>query len=83
MDSLRSSTMRSTHVRVEDVSSASGLQERVNDFQSITTTLVDSFVASSADPATRYSVTFEMTIKPLPEERSTSDSHPPTDGSGR
>lgn len=73
--------MKSTHIRVEDVSSVSGLQERVNDFQSTMTIALGMSGAYFVDPATKYSVTFEMTIKPLPEEPSTSGSHPLTDGS--
>lgn len=68
--------------RVEFVSSADELPALLNDWQSITTTVMDSFEASCAPGATKYSVTFEMTIKPLPEEHSTSGNHPLTDGSG-
>lgn len=75
--------MNSTNVKVEHVTYARGLQGRGRDFQSIMTTAVDSFVDFCADPATRYLVTFEMTIKPLPEEPSTSGNHPLTGGSER
>lgn len=72
--------MNSMNAKMEYVTSARGLRGRAKDFQSIMTMTVDSFVDFCADPATRYSVTFEMTIKPLPEAPSTSGSHPLTDG---
>lgn len=42
---------------------------------------LDSYAVSSVDPATKYLVTFEMTIKPLSAEDFTSANHPPIDGS--
>jgi hypothetical protein len=75
--------MNSIHVKVEDASFASELQERVEGFRSTMTTALGMSGVSYVHPATRYSVTFEMTIKPLPEEPSISASHPHTDGSER
>jgi len=74
--------MRSTSARVEFVSFASDLPDLQSDWQSTTTTLVDTYEGFSVGHATKYLVTFEMTIKPLPEEPSISGSHPLTDGSG-
>lgn len=74
--------MNSTSVKGERVTSVRELLDALNDSQSITITDPATFVAFCADPATRYSVTFEMTIKPLSEEPSTSGSRPLTDGSG-
>lgn len=70
------------NARVECASSASELRGSVNDWLSIMITQADVFADSCADPATKYLVTFEMTIKPLPEEPSISGSHPLTDGLG-
>jgi len=75
--------MNFTNDKVEYATSARALLELVRDFQWITTMNRDMYEGSSADPATKYLVTFEMTIKPLPEEPSTSGSHPHTDGSER
>lgn len=75
--------MNSTSARVECVSSASELQDNARDLQLTMTTLLDMFADYSVDPATKYLVTFEMTIKPLPEEPFTSGNHPLTDGSER
>jgi hypothetical protein len=69
--------------RVEFVSSAKELPALLNDWQSITTTAVDSFEASCAPAVTKFLVTFEMTVKPLTEEPSISGSHPLTDGLDR
>lgn len=72
--------MSSMHVRVECASYASELTELVSDFRSTMITAADMSVAYCADPATKYLVTFEMTIKPLSEELSISGNHPLTDG---
>lgn len=72
--------MNSLNIKAECVSSARGLRDLPNDLRLITTTNLDTFVDFSVDPATKYLVTFEMTVKPLPEEPSTSGSHPLTDG---
>lgn len=73
--------MNSTSVKGERVTSVKELLAALSDSQSITITDPATFVAFCADPATRYLVTFEMTIKPLPEEPSTCASHPLIDGS--
>lgn len=75
--------MSCIYVRVNGASSANELRDRVNDFQSTMITELDSSGVYSADPATKYLVTFEMTIKPLSEEPSISANHPLTDGSER
>ena len=72
--------MSSTSARGELVTSASGLMALLESSQWITTTNRGTYVDFCADPVTKYLVTFEMTIKPLPEELSTSGSHPLTDG---
>jgi hypothetical protein len=69
--------------KVEFVTYANELQEVRSVWRSTTITLADLYEGFSADHATRYLVTFEMTIKPLPEEPSISASHPHTDGSER
>ena len=66
--------------RVVFATSASELPGLQRSFRSITAIGPGLYEDSSADPATKYLVTFEMTIKPLPEEPSISDSHPLTDG---
>lgn len=75
--------MSSTSVKGERVTSVRELLEFLRDSQSTTITEAGTFVGFCADPATRFLVTFEMTIKPLPEEPSISDSRPLTDGSER
>ena len=72
--------MNSMNVKAECVSSASELMVIPRDLRLIMTTQLGSFVDSCAGLATKYLVTFEMTIKPLPEEPSISGSHPLTDG---
>lgn len=72
--------MSSMSDRVEFVSSAKELPALLNDWQSITTTAVDSFEASCAPAVIKFLVTFEMTVKPLPEEPSTSASRQHFDG---
>lgn len=67
--------MNSMQLKVESASFASGLLERLEGFRSTMTTAVDTFVAYSADRATTYSVTIEMTIKPFSAEATTSASH--------
>lgn len=69
--------------RVVRVSSVSELPGTLRDLQLITIINPDTFVAYCADPATKYLVTFETTIKPLTEEASISDSLPLTDGLDR
>lgn len=75
--------MNSMNVSREFASSANELTEDLASFLSTTITSLGMFAASCVDPAITYSVTFEMTIKPLPEEPSISGSHPLTDGSER
>lgn len=75
--------MSSTIDRTVFAISVSELREVRNVWRSTMTTFWDMSEGFSVDPATKYLVTFEMTIKPLPEELSISDSHPPTDGSER
>lgn len=75
--------MNSMSAKVECVTSAEELQGDINDLPLTTIMARAAYAVSSADPAIRYSVTFEMTIRPLPEEPSTSGSHPLTDGSER
>lgn len=75
--------MNSMSAKVECVTSASELRADVSDLPLTTIMTQASYGVYSAAPATRYLVTFEMTIKPLPEEPSTFVNHPPTDGSER
>lgn len=75
--------MNSMNARVEYATSASELRASGNAWPLTTIMEPALFAVSSADPATKYLVTFEMTIKPLPEEPSTFVNHPPTDGSER
>jgi hypothetical protein len=70
------------NVKVEHVSYANELQAYVSALPLTTIMRAVTSEACYVDPATKFSVTFEMTIKPLPEEPSTSGSHPLTDGSG-
>jgi len=72
--------MNSTSVRAECVSSAEELRGRASALLLTTIMNLDTSEACCAPDVTRFSVTFEMTIKPLPEEPSTSGSHPLTDG---
>ena len=74
--------MSSMNVKAECVSSASELRERASALLLTTIMNLDTSEACCAPGVTRFSVTFEMTIKPLPEEPSISGSHPLTDGSG-
>lgn len=75
--------MNSMSTKAEFVSYANELTGAVKDWRSTMIMSVDTFEVFCADPATKYLVTFEMTIKPLPEGPSTSGSHPLTDGSER
>jgi hypothetical protein len=72
--------MNSMSAKVECVTSAKELRGCVNDLPLTTIMTQGLYGVSSVDPATKYLVTFEMTIKPLPEGPSTSASHPRIDG---